>query len=301
MLDFFRRGRGLTLLGALAALLASTAIVVEPTVMKNLLFIGALGVLFFFLSMWVSSQKKLEGYAREILRRVSSLEQANEELRAGQKKYEREVQQRSLDELVAPESASVDRVADAKQGLLFAPQTITASAILDRPSAQQAGRLAAMQTMDSDAFEVLRALEGATDESRQRRIEIIGSDLLAKSLGDLGIVQRIEVPHQLGACNSGTSYLIVDERELESGAWAGTLTSQSTSRFLSLSEHIRKAQALGVVVVIVKAPQQDHFSNELRQMATVLIEGTEPNWEWEDDVYFPVLKVLTSVLRGEEG
>ena len=300
MLDFFRRGRGLTFLGALAALLASVAIAVEPTVMKTLLFIGAVGVLFFFLSMWVSSQKKSEGYTREILRRVSSLEQATEELRAGQKKYDREAQQRNLNELIAHDPESKNWDADAKQGLLFAPQTVTASAILDRPSAQQAGRLAAMQTMDSDAFEVLRALEGATDETRQRRIEVIGSDSLAKSLGDVGIVQRIEVPHQLGACNSGTSYLIVDERELESGAWAGTLTSQSTSRFLSLSEHIRKAQARGVIVVVVKVPRQDHFSNELRQMATVLIEGTEPNWEWEDDVYLPVLKVLTSVLRGEE-
>ena len=300
MLDFFRRGRGLTFLGALAALLASVAIAVEPTVMKTLLFIGAVGVLFFFLSMWVSSQKKSEGYTREILRRVSSLEQANEELRAGQKKYDREAQQRNLNELIAHDPESKNWDADAKQGLLFAPQTVTASAILDRPSAQQAGRLAAMQTMDSDAFEVLRALEGATDETRQRRIEVIGSDSLAKSLGDVGIVQRIEVPHQLGACNSGTSYLIVDERELESGAWAGTLTSQSTSRFLSLSEHIRKAQARGVIVVVVKVPRQDHFSNELRQMATVLIEGTEPNWEWEYDVYLPVLKVLTSVLRGEE-
>ena len=301
MLDFFRRGRGLTFLGALAALLASVAIVVQPTVMKNLLFIGAVGVLFFFLSMWVSSQKKAEGYTREILRRVNRLEQANEELRAGQKRYEREAQQRNLNELIAPAPVSKDRAADAKQGLLFAPQTITASTILDRPSAQQAGRLAAMQTMDSDAFEVLRALEGATNETRQRRIEVIGSDSLAKSLGDLGFVQRIEVPHQLGACCSRTSYLIVDERELESGAWAGTLTSQSTSRFLSLSEHIRKAQARGVVVLVVTASQQDHFSNELRQMATVLIEGTKPNWEWEDDVYFPVVKVLTSVLRGEEG
>lgn len=300
MFNFFRRGRGLTLLSALAALLVSAALVVESLVVKNLLLIGALGVSFFFFAMWVSSQKKSEGYIRDILRRVSSLEHANRELRAGQKRYQRQVQEDNLNELVVPASASTAGFADASLGLLFAPETITASSILDRPSAQNAGRLAATQTMDGDAFGVLRAIEDATDEARQRRIEVIGSKSLAKGLGQLGSVQRIEVPHQLGASCRGTSYLIVDERELTSGIWAGTLTTQATARFLSLADHVRRAKARGVIVIVLKALQQDHFSNELRQMATVLVEGGVPRWEWEDDIYSPVMEVVTSVLRGEE-
>lgn len=300
MLNFFRRGRGLTALGALGAVLLAVAIMVDTLAVRKVLLIAAVGVAFFFIVMRVSSEKKVEGYTRELLRRVGKVEKVSEELRVEQEKHERVNRERKLSELAGLSFSLRGEEAEGSKGLLFAPDTISASRILDRPAAQSAGRFAAAQTMDGDAFEILRAVECAPREARQRSIELIGSNELENALRMVGNVERLTVPHRLGGPNKGTAYLIIDERAFGTGAWAGTLSSQSTARFLRLDEHIRKSKAQGVIIIVMKTSQQDHFSNSLRQAATVLLDRGKPDWEWEDDMCLPVMNVLISESQGRE-
>lgn len=294
-LDYFRRGRGLIILAGLAAVLLIGAIVVASSAIGRVLLVCAVVVGFVFAVMSISARKKSEGLTKEALRRNSRLEKQLQEIYMATQEQDRRAAREPMSLLTADLSEKPDEERHTKQSI-FAPSTIPASRILGRPDAHTAGRLAAEQTMDSDSSEVLHALMSARSEMWARRIELIGSHDSAESLQNLASVERLASPHLLGKPLRGASYLVIEESQFERGLWSGLLSTQKTSSFLRLLDHMTKAKENGTVVIVCPSETSNHFSEELRQRATVVISKNSTTWSWDDDIYAPVFRAL---LYGE--
>lgn len=76
-LDYFRRGRGLIILVALATVLLIGAIVVASSAIGRVLLVCAVVVVFVFAVMSISARKKSEGLTKEALRRNLRLENSS--------------------------------------------------------------------------------------------------------------------------------------------------------------------------------------------------------------------------------
>lgn len=294
-LDYFRRGRGLIILVALATVLLIGAIVVASSAIGRVLLVCAVVVVFVFAVMSISARKKSEGLTKEALRRNLRLEKQLQEIYKALQEQDRRAAREPMSLLTADLFEKPGEERHTKQSL-FAPSTIPASHILGRPDAHTAGRVAAEQTMDSDSTEVLHALMSARSEAWTRRIELIGSHDSAESLQSLASVERISSPHLLGKPLRDASYLIIEESLFEHGLWAGLLSTQKTSSFFRLLDHMTKAKENGTVVIVCPSETSNHFSEELRQRATVVISNNSTTWSWDDDIYAPVFR---AVLHGE--
>ena len=290
-LDYFRRGRGLIILAGLAASLLVGAIVLNSDAIRRAFLAFAVVVGFVFAVMSVSARKKSEGLTKEALRRNSLLEQQLQEISASVQEQNRLVEREALSMLEVDQSDG-----DGGEGKfgrsVFAPSAIPASRIIGRPEAHTAGRVAAAQTMESNSSEVLHALLNAGDGAWTRRIELIGSPEYAQALRSVAEVTRISAPHLLGNPSKDTSYLVIDEGQFERGIWAGMLSTQKTSNFLSLLDHISKAVESGAIVIVCPGQSSNHFTDELRQRATVVVSKDSSTWGWENDIHAPVLELL---------
>ena len=299
-LDYFRRGRGLIILSGLTAVLLIGAIVVNSDAIGRALLACAVIVGLVFAVMYISARKKSEGLTKEALRRNSRLEKNLQEISAATKEQNRRAEREPLASLTVDLSARTGEVEGAEQSV-FAPATIPALHIVGRPDAHTAGRVAAEQTMDSDGSDVVRALMDAPREKWTRRIELIGTKQCAASLKDLAEVERIIAPHLLGNPSRGASYLVIEENQFERGLWAGLLSTQKTTSFLRLIDHMKKADENGTVVIVCPSETSNHFSEELRQRATVVLSKNSDTWGWDDDINAPVFKALLRGLTENSG
>lgn len=301
-LDYFRRGRGLIVLAGLSAALLIGAIVVTNSTIGRVLLACAVMVGLVFAVMSISARKKSEGLTKEVLRRNVRLEKQLQEISTATQEQNRRAAREPMSLLTGnlPEKPSEKRSAEQS---VFAPSTIPASHIIGRPDAHTAGRVAAEQTMDSDSSEVLHALMNANSMMWTRRIELIGSLRRAASLRDVAKVEQISAPHLLGQPSRDASYLIIEESQFDRGLWAGLLSTQKTSSFFRLLDHMTKAKQNGTVVVVCPSGTSNHFSEELRQRATVVLSNNSTTWCWDDDIYSPVITALLhgdTKLRGTE-
>lgn len=303
-LDYFRRGRGLIILSGLTAVLLIGAIVVNSDAFGRALLACAVIVGFVFAVMSISARKKSEGLAKEALRRNARLEKQLHEISAAAQEQNRRAERESLSSLTADRSERTGEVGAAEQSV-FAPATIPASHIVGRPDAHTAGRVAAEQTMDSESSDVVRALMDAPLEKWTRRIELIGTKQCAASLKDVAEVERISAPHLIGNPSRDASYLVIEENQFERGLWAGLLSTQKTTSLLRLLDHMKKAEDNGTVVIVCPGVTSNHFSEELRQSATVVLSKDSTTWGWNDDIHAPVFNALlhglTEISGTEEG
>lgn len=293
VLDFFRRGRGLTLLAGCAVVLLLFAFVVDDRRAVNIFAIGAGVIGFLFVSMSISARKHSEGLIKEALLRTARLETQVAEASTAIQNQNRLVERQSLSLLTSGTHDEIDNPRRQHQSI-FAPTTIPASEIIGRPSAHTAGRIAADQVMNEDSEDVLYALMRAPREAWKRKIELIGSTCLEDSLSAIAQVRRIVAPHLLGSPDPDASYLIVDENQLQKGLWDGILTTQKTAKFFRLIKHISRAKEYGMVVIVQASEFSAHFTDELRGEATVIFNEGSANWDWEDDLYLPVLRAMYS-------
>lgn len=293
-LDYFRRGRGLIILAGSATALLIGAIVVNSSPISRLLWTCAAIVGFLFAGMLVSARKKSEGLTKDALRLNTRLEKQIQEISAAIKEQNRRAERESLSSLALDPSGRIGE-AERSEVSVFAPTTIPASSIVERPDAHTAGRLAAEQTMDSDSADVLYALMNADAEKWTRLIEFIGSHESAESLQDIAEVGRISAPHLLGKPSREASYLVIEENQFDNGLWEGLLSTQKTTIFLRLLDHVKKARENGTVVIVHPSETANHFSEELRQQATVVLSENSTTWGWDDDIHAPVVNALLHI------
>ncbi|WP_339016748.1 hypothetical protein R3O64_09210 [Corynebacterium hesseae] len=302
MVEFFQRGRGMTILCVAVAGLLAITIVIEDGYCRKAIFLLALVIGLFLTAMWISSSKKSEGTGRDALRRIQHLESLIAEMLANEEPQRQGNQKRvlrALNQQYLSPGMIEERSDAANNGLFFAPGAVPSVKIVGRPTSHQPGRIAAEQTMESDGFEILKGLMDADSSARSRGIELIGSATIESGLSPLGNVRRFFAPHQLGEPHPLTAYLVIDEEELQRGLWAGTLNTQATKSFSALASYIRKAKQVGVVVIVVQAAARDHFSNELRELATVVVTNGKPRWGWGEDVNLPVLTKIAELLGAD--
>ena len=290
-LDFFRRGRGLTFLATGSGMLLIVAIVVGGGLACRVLLVGAALLGVFFTAMSISARKHAEGLIKDSLRRSARLESQVKGLFDAAQEQNRLAERQPLSTLTAGFTEK-----EGSQGRhphsVFAPATIPASRIIARPTAHTAGRIAADQEMNEDSSDVLHTLMNAPSDAWTRKVETIGSLRVEECLREVAQVSRIRAPHLLGKPDPDASYLIVDENQLERGLWSGLLSTQKTIAFFSLLEHIAKAKENGAVVVVQASDTSNHFTDELRSQATVVVRGDSATWDWEGDIHAPVIQAL---------
>ena len=302
-LDFFRRGRGLTLLAAGVGVLLIAATVVGEDLTIRVLLVGAALLGVFFAAMSISARKHAEGLIKESLRRSARLQKQLKSLSDAAQEQNRLAERQPLNTLTA---GFINREESQGQQLhsVFAPATVPASRIIARPTAHIAGRIAAEQEMNEDSGGVLHTLMDAPSDAWVRKVEIIGSPRVEECMHEVAEVSRIRAPHLLGKPDPDASYLIVDENQLERGLWSGLLSTQKTTAFFGLLEHIAKAKENGAVVVVQASDTSNHFTDELRNQATVVVRGDSATWDWEPDIHAPVIQALLQIetlLRKEAG
>lgn len=302
-LDFFRRGRGLTLLAAASGVLLIAGIVVGGGNASRALLVGAALLGVFFAAMSISAQKHAEGLIKDSLRRSARLESQVKSLVDAAQEQNRLAERQALNTLTVGITEK-EKSQGRQLHSVFAPATIPASHIVARPAAHTAGRIAADQEMNEDSSDVLHALMNASTDAWTRKVELIGSASVEGDLREIAEVTRIRAPHLLGKPASDASHLIVDENQLERGLWSGLLSTQKTAAFFSLLEHIAKAKENGMIIVVLASDTSNHFTDELRSQATVVVRGDSATWDWESDIHTPVIQALChneTLRRNETG
>lgn len=290
-LDFFRRGRGLTLLAAASGVLLIAGIVVGGGLASRALLVGAALLGVFFAAMSISARKHAEGMIKDSLRRSAHLEHQVKRLVDTAQEQNRLTERQSLNTLTAGITEK-EKSQGRQLHSVFAPATIPASHIVARPAAHTAGRIAADQEMNEDSSDVLHTLMNAPSDAWTRKVELIGPASVEEDLREVARVSRIRAPHFLGKPDPDASHLIVDENQFERGLWSGFLSTQKTIAFFDLLEHIAKAKENGAVVVVQASDTSNHFTDELRSQATVVVRGDSATWDWEDDIHAPVIQAL---------
>lgn len=296
--DFFRRGRGLSILVALSAALLVAALLMDRGQTQTILLIIAILVGLFFSLMSISSRKQSEGLMRQALRHNARVDKAVSQLLNALEEQKYLFDRQGLRELDESLSTEFGGQRDGQRSI-FAPSTIPSSRIVGRPTAQNAGRAAAAQDMEGESGEVLQALMCAPADAWVRKVALIGSKSLEKQLSTVCEVERIRAPHLLGNPKEEHSFIVIDEEAFDEGLWSGLLSTQKTTDFVALMEHIESAKKWGTVVVILETDLSNHFSNELRSHATVVLGKNVSSWRWQDDIYAPIIETLNGKLFGD--
>ena len=289
--DFFRRGRGLTILVALSAALLVGAILMDRGQAQRILLIGSVLSVLVYSLMSISARKQSEGLIRQALRQTAGMEKVVSQLHKAAQEQEHLSERQALRELEMSFSDELEAQRGGHRSI-YAPSTVPSSRIVGRPTAQNAGRAAAAQDMEDESGEVLQALMRAPTEAWVRSVALIGSKTLEKQLSTVSKVERIAAPHLLGDPKEETSFIVIDEETFDEGLWSGLLSTQKTTDFIALLEHIEVAKKRGTVVVVLASDLSNHFSNELRSHATVVLGKNVSSWHWEDDIYAPVVESL---------
>lgn len=295
--EFFRRGRGLSILVALSAALLVAALLMDRGQTQTISLAAAIMVGLFYSLMSISSRKRSEGLMRQALRHNAGLEKAVSQLLNAFQEQKYLSDRQRLNELDESFSTDFERQRDGQRSI-YAPSTIPSSRIVGRPTAQNAGRAAAAQDMEGESGEVLQALMRAPADAWVRRVALIGSKTLEKELSAVCEVERIRAPHLLGNPKEEHSFIVIDEGALDEGLWSGLLSTRKTTEFIALLEHIESAKKMGAVVVVLATELANHFSNELRSHATVVLGRNVSSWHWQDDIDAPVIETLNGKFSG---
>lgn len=293
--DFFRRGRGLSILAALSAALLVAALLMDRGQTQTILFAAAILVGLFYSLMSISSRKQSEGLTRQALRTNVRVEKAVSQLLSALQEQKYLSDRQGLRELDESFPNEFEGHRDGQRSI-YAPSTIPSSRIVGRPTAQNAGRAAAAQDMEGESGEVLQAIMRAPADAWVRKIALIGSKTLEKQLSTVCEVERIKAPHLLGNPKEEHSFIVIDEEAFEDGLWSGLLSTQKTTEFIAILEHIESAKKMGTVVVVLATDLSNHFSHELRSHATVVLGKKVSSWHWEEDIYAPVIETLNKRL-----
>ncbi|QNE89953.1 hypothetical protein H0194_02665 [Corynebacterium incognita] len=153
------------------------------------------------------------------------------------------------------------------------PFTVSAHGATSRNS-HMPGRNAAGQDDHPKTPLILRGLL----ESGEKKIVVSGvfDEKVRGALADKAEIRGFSLAEAPGALGIPALYLVIQESELEKGAWAGILDAQGTSRFRKLVSAMRTSANEGTVVVVIADGVPSHMTGSLRNAATLLLspQGT---------------------------
>ncbi len=183
----------------------------------------------------------------------------------------------------------------------FVPTSITATSVRSKPSAHQAGRLAAEQEMAEDpAVKLNQILEPGRGRST-RSIAFIGPTNLGERLNELGKVSFLVPGQTQKNLDVETAYLVIDEHAFRVGLWANVDNAQNSGIALRLLDQIKEAKTNETVIVVVCGEKLSHYTTSYRNEANILIDGGVSNLKWHDDSLIPVVKCITDFYESGLG
>lgn len=315
-LEVLRRGRTQTAVVVASAFFVILGLLSGDGIISKVFYIVALLALGVLAVSLVAVLKRLEGnqkLQKKVLEQLSiEYKSLTDTLTPNQTRLLKEVRQaRSVFEGI-PNKFSGDfkdttnkiekylkeaAVSERENKYIFDPSAIGATRILEKPSAQAAGRSAATQVMESEDNDKLRRLLSAPKNMRRRRIVTIASASTNQKLLSVGDVEKLMPGQALAAPEAGIAYVVVEETAFDSGVWAGALSTTRTNDFLDLVAYLKAARMNDAVVVIVEKNPGSRFSHSLRQQANITVQNDRSNLRWHNDSLMPVLELLVQTKR----
>ena len=296
----FTSGKAQICLLMAACLLGILSIIAPVDVLKKLFGVLALALCFFWGAVFVTWAKMLAGEFRGLARDISSSEWRqyqqdpfSEQLRSAPPHTEQNKGNSESDKC----AASSAELKTPRTISAFAPSGIPAIDIQGRPLAGAAGRFAADQVMGDDPGRAFRYLMREPLENEDRQIRMLTSGQLFEAVRPLADVSLIMPGYGTLEPDPEVAYILIDERELKTGAWAGVLTSAGTANFLLLMDLLKAQKQLGTVVIVIEDDVPGHFNGTLREMADVVVSNGTSDLRWENDVYSPI---LTACIKRSE-
>lgn len=179
---------------------------------------------------------------------------------------------------------------------IFAPNVITASRILAKPSAHVAGRNAALQSMSDDSYPKLERVLSAEDEERVRRVIWIGphrSGIRERK----GWASAFPYPGALvGSPDPEATYLVFNLRTTKFTPWEYVTSSQSYTQFEQIRNYINAAKANGTIVVVVEADVPSHFTASYEALGDIVWRPDSQLDSTSDFHSMPVFDYITNII-----
>ena len=179
---------------------------------------------------------------------------------------------------------------------IFAPNVITASRILAKPSAHVAGRNAALQSMSDDSYPKLERVLSAGDEERVRRVIWIGphrSGIRERK----GWASAFPYPGALvGSPDPEATYLVFNLRTTKFTPWEYVTSSQSYTQFEQIRNYINAAKANGTIVVVVEADVPSHFTASYEALGDIVWRPDSQLDSTSDFHSMPVFDYITNII-----
>ncbi|WP_109471094.1 hypothetical protein [Ornithinimicrobium cavernae] len=158
----------------------------------------------------------------------------------------------------------------------YAPGLIQVSKVAV-PQMAVPGRAAASRPDDPLSDAKLATLLAGNFESSRPLACVIGSDALVALIRADADVTRLYPSYEAPRLPEGTAFLVIEDRALLTGPWAGALQTNGTALFGQLNRLAESCRAMQVVVVYVDgAVPPGHFTQSLKEMATVVIHPDRP-------------------------
>lgn len=301
----------LFLILGLVVLLASLTLVAFPALgLQPIGMAIALAVIAGFSALSIlSSHRQHRSLLREVtkvddrLSRVEYRTQPVHDIRGSVVKTSAEVREtlRRIRELADERASAGSMGVDARsegnpeaiQRSVFAPNSIRASAIQDRPKMHIPGRDAARQDMKMPGEQNLARLLLAPEADLKRDIAFVGGEGLLPTLKSVGTVTVITPGMGETAVSNSTAYLVVDIATIAETAWRGVLDASRTRLYQELHAVVKSAREHGTVVILHGHDVPSHFTASLEKLAHVRLQNNrmEPA-RWGSDVSTEVLEAI---------
>lgn len=233
---------------------------------------------------------------RNLMKLLTDYEAA---LNATARKIEdREAQQQPAALLTQPPNQNQNQIVAMRSEpqSIFAPNVITASRILAKPSAHVAGRNAALQAMSDDSYPKLERVLSAKDEERVRRVIWIGPHRS-------GIRERkgwaSVFPHPgalVGSPDPEATYLVFNLRTTKFTPWEYVTSSQSYTQFEQIRNYINAAKTNGTIVVVVEADVPSHFTASYEAFGDIVWRPDSQLHSTSDFHSMPVFDYITNII-----
>lgn len=179
---------------------------------------------------------------------------------------------------------------------IFAPNVITASRILAKPSAHVAGRNAALQSMSDDSYPKLERVLSARDEERVRRVIWIGPRH-GGGQERKGWASVFPYPGALvGSPDPEATYLVLNLRTTKFTPWEYVTSSQSYTQFEQIRKYINAAKANGTIVVVVEADVPSHFTASYEALGDIVWRPDSQLDSTSDFHSMPVFDYITNII-----
>ncbi len=179
---------------------------------------------------------------------------------------------------------------------IFAPNVITASRILAKPSAHVAGRNAALQSMSDDSYPKLERVLSAGDEERVRRVIWIGPHRSGIRKWK-GWASAFPYPGALvGSPDPEATYLVFNLRTTKFTPWEYVTSSQSYTQFEQIRKYINAAKANGTIVVVVEADVPSHFTASYEALGDIVWRPDSQLDSTSDFHSMPVFDYVTNII-----